>query len=340
MRALGVLVLALLAACGGSASTAPSTTTTTVVEPRADPAAPARIVTPGEDVPNPFVVVDGDRYLLYGTQETFFSANVPLRTGPSLDRVGKPVDVMPDLPDWATQGFTWAPDVRRIDDDRWVLWFTAGVREGRPDAPRASQCIGVAVARRPEGPFRAVGDEPAVCQLDRWGSIDPRTFEDADGQLWLHWKSDDNAEVEGTSHASIYAQRLDDDGVRRIGEATRILEADQPWEGRIVEAPQMVLVDDRYWLFYSANWFNQPVYGIGIAECEGPAGPCRKPLDDAWLASNAQGTGPGESSMFRDDRGWWIVYGPNNVAFQEGTPRPVALAPVAFGPRGPYLARR
>jgi GH43 family beta-xylosidase len=346
VRAVAVLLLAALAACGGTdadpSPAPPSTTTTTttlVAEPPADPAAPARIVTPGEDAPNPFVVVDGDRYLLYSTQESFFEPNVPLRTGPSLDRLGPPVDVLPTLPAWAMQGFTWAPDVRRVEDG-WVLWFTAAVAEGRPDAPRYTQCIGVAVAEEAEGPFEPVGDSPAICQLDRWGSIDPRTFLDDDGQLWLHWKSDDNAEVDGTTHASIYAQRLADDGVTLLGSPTRILEADQLWEGRIVEAPHLVLVGGRYWLFYSANWFNQPVYGIGIAECEGPAGPCRKPLDHAWLNSNAQGTGPGESSMFLDDRGWWIVYGPNNVAFEEGTPRPVALAPVAFGPDGPYLARR
>lgn len=337
MRAIALLLLGAVGACSSTTTTAPTTTTET--EPPADPAAPARIVTPGEDAPNPFVVLDDGRYLLYSTQESIYEPNVPLRVGPSLDRLGPPADVLPTLPAWATLGFTWAPDVRRVGD-RWVLWFTTAVFEGRPDAPRYTQCIGVAVADDPEGPFRTLGDGPAICQLDRWGSIDPRTFEDADGQLWLHWKSDDNADVDGTTHTSIYAQRLDDDGVTLVGRARRILEADQPWEGRIVEAPQLVLVDDRYWLFYSGNWFNQPAYAIGIAECDGPAGPCRKPLDRPWLGSNAQGSGPGESSLFRDERGWWIVYGPNNVAYEEGTPRPVALAPVAFGPDGPYLARR
>ncbi|MCU1375230.1 MAG: hypothetical protein JWO68_2516, partial [Actinomycetia bacterium] len=85
------------------------------------------------------------------------------------------------------------------------------------------------------------------------------------------------------------------------------------------------------------NWFNQPAYGIGVAECTGPAGPCRKPLGRPWLGTNAQGAGPGEASLFRDGRGWWIVYGPWAVDFDTPTPRPVALARVVFGAVRPYL---
>ena len=305
--------------------------------PLDDPSRPAVIVTPGEDVPNPFVVVEDGRYLLFASQKGIFEHNLPVCGGPSLDRLGEPEDAFPDLPDWVQRGFTWAPDVRRVGD-RWVMWFTAANKRGRTDGVRFTQCIGVAVSDDPEGPYEALGDGPRICQLDRWGSIDPRTFVDEDGQLWLHWKSDDNAQVDADTKASIYAQRLADDGITLQGRRTRILEADQPWEGRIVEAPQMVLVDGRHWLFYSGNWFNQPVYGIGIAECDGPAGPCRKPLDRPWLGSNAQGSGPGEASLFQDRDGWWIVYGPWAVEYEEQTPRPTALARVGFGPLGPYLA--
>jgi beta-xylosidase len=176
-----------------------------------------------------------------------------------------------------------------------------------------------------------------VCQLDRLGTIDPRTFVDADGSLWLHFKSDDNADTEGTSHTSIYAQRLSADGLSLIDQPTIILNADQPWEGRIVEAGQMIRENGRYWLFYSANWFNQPVYGIGVASCQGPAGPCTKPNNGPFLGSNAQGRGPGEQSIFTDDKGTWMVYAPNAVDFRALTVRPVALARIGFNESGPYL---
>jgi beta-xylosidase len=339
-RAL-LATLLLVAACGGGGSdqAAPTTSRPTTTRPAAaDPGRPATILTPGEDAPNPFALRVGTTTYLYASQKEFYGDNIQVRSGPDLHHLGPVHDAMPELPGWVWAGFTWAPDVRRIGD-RYVLWFTAGVIDGRPDAIRPTECIGVAVSRRPQGPFTGVGDGPAICQRDRWGSIDPRTFRDADGRLWLHWKSDDNAEVDGTSHASIYAQRLAPDGITLLGRPTRILEADQPWEGRIVEAPQVVRVDGRYWLFYSGNWFNQPAYGIGVAECDGPAGPCTKHRSGPWLGSNAQGAGPGESSLFHDRTGWWILYGPWAVDFEASTPRPAALARVAFGPAGPYLAR-
>ncbi|MCU1485837.1 MAG: glycoside hydrolase, family 43 [Actinomycetia bacterium] len=347
------LLVALLVVAGcaadGSAATAPTTTRatttrptttrpTTTLAPIADPKAPATILTPGEDAPNPFVLHEGGTYWLYASQKEFYGDNLQVRSGPDLHHLGPVHDALPVLPDWVWAGFTWAPDVRHIGN-RYVLWFTAGVVESRPDAPRPTQCIGVATSSSPDGPFTGVGDGPAICQRQRWGSIDPRTFRDVDGQLWLHWKSDDNAEVDGTTHSSIYAQRLAADGITLVGRAMRILEADQPWEGRIVEAPQLIRVGGRYWLFYSGNWFNQPVYGIGVAECAGPAGPCRKRLRRPWLGSNPQGAGPGESSLFHDAGGWWILYGPWAVDFEASTPRPAALARVGFGPLGPYLAR-
>lgn len=307
----------------------------------AAPAAPALIVTPGVDVANPFVLVDDGRYYVYSTQTQTESrlANVPVRVGPSMLELGLPKDTMVNLPPWARYGYTWAPDVRKVGD-RYVMWFTAALYGGRSDAWNASQCIGVAVATSPTGPFLSDSGTPEVCQLNRWGSIDPRTFEDANGDLWLHWKSDDNAESKGTGKAGIFAQRLAEDGYTLLGDPTEIIRADQQWEGRIVEAPQMVLVDGRYWLFYSGNWFNQPIYGLGTAACAGPAGPCRKPNHRPWLGTNAQGAGPGEASLFQDDDGWWIVYAPAAIKFEEFIPRPIAMAPVAFGASGPYLTRR
>jgi beta-xylosidase len=334
-RALLVAAL-VLAGCttSGEAATPRST-----LPKAADPARPATVITPGQDAPNPFALRVGTTTYLYSSQMEWYGDNIQVRTGPDLRHLGPPTDAMPKLPAWVWPGFTWAPDVRRVGG-QYVMWFTAGTLRSRPDAPRPTECIGVATSASPTGPFVGVGSKPVICQYERWGSIDPRTFVDADGTRWLHWKSDDNAETEGTTHASIYAQRLAADGMTLLGRPTRILEADQAWEGRIVEAPQLVRARDRYWLFYSGNWFNQPGYGIGVAECSGPAGPCRKRLRAPWLGSNAQGAGPGESSLFRDAAGWWILYGPWAVDFQASTPRPVAVAPVDFGPDGPYLSRR
>ena len=181
----------------------------------------------------------------------------------------------------------------------------------------------------------------AVAAPMHWvGRVCPRSFVDRDGQRWLHWKSDDNADTEGTTTSSIYAQRLDEAGVALVGRAVRILEVDQGWEGRIVEAPDLHEgPDGRLWLFYSGNWFNQPAYGLGVALCETPAGPCTKPFDGPWLASNEQGAGPGEGALFDDvDGHTWIAYAPVAQRDDAHTKRPVASKATRPSATGPYLA--
>jgi beta-xylosidase len=320
-------------------STTSTSTTTTTAPPPADPGSPAKIITPFQDRPNPFVLVANGGYYLYSSAPSILVNNIPVQFSTDREHWGPISDALPVLPAWANGGGTWAPDVRWVGG-RYVMYFTALVKW----QPAKTECIGTATASTPAGPFTpSQAPWPGapgllVCQTDHRGSIDPRTFIDSMGTMWLDWKSDDNADTEGTSHTSIYAQRLSSDGLGLVGPATVILTADQPWEGRIVEAPQMVLWSHRYWLFYSGNWFNQPYYAIGMAECAGPSGPCSKPSPRPFLASNAQGQGPGESSLFSDDNGLWIVYGPLAVRYRTDTPRPVALAHIAFDASGPYLA--
>src|SRR5436309_2618734 len=108
----------------------------------------------------------------------------------------------------------------------------------------------------------ATGSTSRPALLPRADPSSPATIvtPDADGTLWLHWKSDDNAHLDGLEHTFIYAQRLSRDGLHFVGQRSAILTADRGWEGRIVEAPHMVRAAGRYWLFYSGNWFNQPLY--------------------------------------------------------------------------------
>ena len=69
----------------------------------------------------------------------------------------------------------------------YVLYYT--VRH----TARNKQCVSVATAASPAGPFTDTSSGPLVCQFDRGGSIDPVVFTDSQGSSYLLWKSDDNA---------------------------------------------------------------------------------------------------------------------------------------------------
>ena len=335
-RGLGVVVLALLmlapaSAAGAVVAGADGGAATVPLEP-VPIGAPGLIVTHGGDVADPFLLKVGSSYLLFSSQFNFYEEHIPLRVSSSLTDWNTPaIDAMPTLPVWANDGFTWGPDVRRVGS-HYVLWFSAPLRSS---GNTLTKCIGVAVSRSPYGPYQP-GTEPLICQLNHLGSIDPRSFVDQEGRLWLTWKSDDNADVNGTAHSTIWVQRVSRNGLGLVGSALPLLTADQPWEGRIVEAPDMVYESGHYWLFYSGNWFNQAAYAIGVAECAGPTGPCIKPLDQPWLASNEQGFGPGEESVFTDAQGSWLLYSPFAVNYETRTNRPVAMLRVAFDQFGPY----
>ncbi len=242
-------------------------------------------------------------------------------------------DALPDLPAWATPGFTWAPDVHRFGST-WELYFTAMIRGSSP----ATECIGSATGTSPTGPFVAA-PRPFICQLALGGSIDPRVFTDASGAHWMLWKSDQN--IGGaTAPTMLWSQPLSADGLTLTGRASVLLQPDEGWQGTIVEAPQMVEVGGTYWVFYSGNWFNQPAYAMGAARCAGPAGPCADTSPLPLLGSNFQGLGPGEGSVFEDASGLWLVYSPwrSLAPKPDFPPRPVFVARLGMLSSGPYLA--
>ena len=169
----------------------------------------------GVDFPDPDLVRDGATWYMFATNSTGFG-NVPVAVSSDLDNWQVVGDALPRLGGWASQGFTWAPSVASIGGG-WTLFYTAN------DTDSGRQCIGHAVASNPTGPYVDTSDAPFVCQLDHGGSIDPTVYRNRVGELWLVWKSDDNAIGDGTH---IWSQELSDDGTALVGSPTLLLSAE------------------------------------------------------------------------------------------------------------------
>jgi hypothetical protein len=297
----------------------------------ADLAQPGFTINSGADQPDPFIYEQDGRAYLFTSQDGI-PTNVPVRSSTVVGQWGPVSDALPDPPAWATPGVMWAPDVAHFGD-HYMLYFTTQLRGASPQM----MCIGDAVSTVAQGPYLA-GGTPLVCQQSLGGSIDPRVFVDANGAPYLIWKSDQNARSDSID-TQIYSQPLSADGMQLVGPRRVIFGPDEPWQGHIVEAPQLVLVRGTYWLFYSGGWFNQPGYAIGVARCAGPFGPCADSTATPLLGSNAQGVGPGEESVFANAAGLWLAYTPFRSTLPlPGPPRPVAVAHLGFGQSGPYLA--
>ncbi len=302
--ALALAWVVLLVACGPArrVAVAPGPSPTS---PASAPA-PTPSLPPGafenpvydHDFPDPFVLEANGTYYAYATN----SGGVNVQTLSSRDLVHWHTvgDAMPSLPPWALPGDTWAPEVLRQPDGKYALYFTAASLE------LSVQCVGTATSSSPTGPFTSNASRPLVCQTGQGGSIDPSPFRDRDGRLYLYWKNDGNCCGMPTY---IYVQRLSANGLRLIGQRRRIETADAPWEGSLVEAPEMLEHGRDYYLFYSANDYASEQYAVGYARCKGPTGPCRDAPENPVLHSGCDAAGPGHNSFARDPRGrLWIVY--------------------------------
>ena len=299
-----------------------------------NPLAPGVTVNTGQDQSDPFVLEARGHYYLYTSNTTpnfttNIGMNVPVASSTDFTTWSAATDALPVLPPWAEKNFTWAPDVHQFGST-YVLYFTGFYAWGN------EQCIGDATSTSPTGPFTAES-RPFICQSALYGSIDPRVFTDDDGTNWMLWKSDENAHGQ-PNPTILWSQQLTANGLGLVGLPNSLLTPDEPWQGSIVEAPDMVEVNHAYWLLYSANWFNQPAYGIGMAFCASPSGPCADTSDQPFLGTNLQGQGPGEASFFRNAAGIWMLYSPIR-ATSTFPDRPVDITRVGFAPStGPYLA--
>lgn len=97
---------------------------------------------------------------------------------------------------WADSNTFWAPDVTRLNDGRFYIYYCVG----RMDTPRAA--LGIAVADEVEGPFKNLG---VILKSGMWGepspdgriydpaihpnTVDPHTFFDKEGKLWMVYGS-------------------------------------------------------------------------------------------------------------------------------------------------------
>jgi beta-xylosidase len=212
-------------------------------------------------------------------------------------------DALPELPSWSVlqKGLTWAPEVAKTPAG-FVLYYT--VRH----AASGRQCVSVAVAERPEGPFRDQRSRPLVGQRELGGSIDPHRFVDRGGASYLLWKNDGNCCDLPTE---IWAERLDADGLALVGQPRRLgVRNDADWEGALIKAPTLWREGDTYYLFYSANDYASSLYAVGYATADKVLGPYTDAPGNPILATGtgaANGPG-GQAIVGGPEGGLWFAY--------------------------------
>lgn len=285
---------------------------------------PGKVYT--QDFPDPTVVYDGGTYYAYSTntggQYLPVMTSTDLVTWTARPAYNAPAcalgagpyfnDALACPPTWARRTIfdhphlvtgIYSPGVIR-NGAGWLAYYTVDVAPGR-------QCISVATAPSPLGPFVDTSSGPLQCDVDPGGSIDPTPYRDGGGNLWLVWKSEG---IVGSTPTRIWSRALTAAGTSFAPGSgpNELLRTAVPWEGNVIENPSMVAWAGRLWLFYSGNEWASASYGMGAATCASPAGPCTRTSSSPLLHSFGGQWGPGGGAGFVDGAGrlrlayhWW-----------------------------------
>ncbi|KAI0119267.1 glycoside hydrolase family 43 protein [Daldinia grandis] len=234
-----------------------------------------------DDFADPSIFQDED-----GTWYAFGTAGknkqIQVATGKDFDGpwdLLKDVDALPHSAAWTTGRHSWAPDVRRAHNGKYVMYYSGEVAKDS-----AHHCIGAAVADAITGPY-IPEEEPFACDLSAGGSIDASGFEDEGGKQYVLYKVDGNSVGHGGSCSNtkkpivptpIMLQEVDDDGVTKIGEAVQIFDRSDE-DGPLVEAPSLLRTDNGlYILFFSSGCYLESSYNVNYATSTSLKGPFQR----------------------------------------------------------------
>ena len=257
---------------------------------------------------DPHVICDNGKFYMYATNangngdcsylQVFTSYNLT-------DWTNEGICYQPKVTNWAIDGL-WAPEVIK-NNDKYYLYYSGW------DIKRTGHQIGVAVSDSPLGPFVDYVGESANGYIDAtkppiqfdFAVIDASPFIDKNGNKYLLFTKD---QYQGVS--SIYIAKLNDDMVSiDYNSVTLLLEPSLDWEKESTkewnEAPFLYEHNDMYYLFYSANYYMDRYYGIGVATSSSPLGPFTKSEEPVLIAQDYWDyiSGTGHCSLFNSPDG-------------------------------------
>ena len=220
---------------------------------------------------------------------------------------------------WAKKAM-WAPSVV-AKGGRYYFFFGANNIQN----DRESGGIGVAVADRPEGPFKDYLGKPLVDRIHNGAQpIDQFAFKDADGRYYLIYG--------GWRHCNI--ARLKDDFTGFVPFDDGVIFREITPQG-YVEGPFMFIRNGKYYFMWSEGGWTGPDYCVAYAMADSPLGPFKRIgkilQQDAKIA-----TGAGHHSVIRmpgkDE--WHIIYHRRPLGETDGNSRVTCMDRMFFDDKG------
>jgi len=271
---------------------------------------------------DPEVRVFDQQYWIYPTysapygQQTFFDAfsSTDLMTWTKHAKILEIANVK-----WATRA-VWAPSI--VERDGWYYLFF-GANDIQNDQQAGG--IGIARARRPEGPFEDYLGQPLVDKFQNGAQpIDPFVFRDRDGTHYLIYG--------GWRHCNIAKLNATFTGFVPFADGTTFKEITP--EG-YVEGSFMFLKDGKYYFMWSEGGWTGPNYAVAYATASSPLGPFER-VGKILQQDPSVATGAGHHSILQAPRSgkWYIVYHRRPLDQRDRNARVVCIDEMRFGANG------
>jgi beta-xylosidase len=220
---------------------------------------------------------------------------------------------------WARKAM-WAPSV--IEKDK-KYYFFFGANDIQSDSEYGG--IGVAVADKPQGPFKDLPGKPLVDKFINGAQpIDQFVFKDKDGQYYLIYG--------GWRHCNIAKLNADFTGFIPYPDGTTFKEITP--EG-YVEGSFMFVRNGKYYFMWSEGGWTGPDYSVAYAIADNPLGPFQR-VGKVLQQNTTIATGAGHHSVINLPKTdtWYIVYHRRPLTEKDGNSREVCIEQMYFDEKG------
>lgn len=157
---------------------------------------------------------------------------------------------------WAKRAM-WAPAVIEKDGKYYLFFGANDVHEGEVGG------IGVAVADKPEGPYKDLIGKPLINKIINGAQpIDQFVFKDKDGTYYMYYG--------GWKHCNIVKLKPDFTGILPFDDGSYYKEI-TPKD--YVEGPFMFIRNNKYYFMWSEGGWTGPDYKVAYAIADSPFGP-------------------------------------------------------------------
>ncbi|MGN7824528.1 glycoside hydrolase family 43 protein [Chitinophaga sp. 22536] len=194
---------------------------------------------------------------------------------------------------WAKRAM-WAPAV--VQKGKQYFFFF-GANDIQHNGERGG--IGVAVADKPEGPYRDYLGKPLVDSIFHGAQpIDQYVFRDKDGAYYLIYG--------GWGHCNIARLKDDFTGFIPFADGTVFREITPE---KYVEGPTMFMKNGKYYFMWSEGGWTGPDYCVAYAIADSPVGPFKR-IGKILEQDETIARGAGHHSVIHNARHdqWFVVY--------------------------------